>query len=168
MMSKKIVNTFLIVLACGLWLTVVLKYFSQGKIKINQATPTFKIANKVKFPVNEIEKDFVPSVNNPFVLLGHKSQLEIIESSDSLQSINKSNFTPEPPVTQQPRYLQRARIEYHGTVKHSNQIVYILKINNVLVRLKKGQIFENVTLISGSNNEIEVLNNAKKEIILRL
>lgn len=169
MMNKKILNTFLILLACGLWFTIVFKYFSKGDLEISQDTPTFEFADNINLPLDEDSVDFVPSRKNPFAISALETQFEIKKEVDSLNSHSEPKYTPSKPiVTPTTKLYNRARIEYHGTVKRLEQTIYVLKINKVLVRLNKGQIFENVRLISGNNHEIEVLNNGKKEIILRL
>lgn len=163
---KKKINIVLIIVVLGLWSTVgyraLNQYFFSKKIGMEQMN--FNTVNS-----NQINKDTFLLENitrDPFINKQNQSSAPLVTINYPKIS-NRKFKTSSSPNIKLKKYINWPSIFYHGYIqsKVNNEQLILVKINEVLYKLRINEAAEGVTLKKVYKDSVEFIFNKEKKII---
>lgn len=165
-MTKKKINSILIIVVLGLWGTVAYKTISQyffskelvaNKISLNSELNLNQI-NKDTFNLEKVARD-------PF--LNKQDQTAVFVSKKDYSNTANIKIKTNPVVVKPKEIINWPLISYHGYIKSKvkNEELILIKIDEKLYKIIKGDQIEGITLKNVYNDSIELNFNKEKKVI---
>ena len=156
---KKVLNIFLILVLCFIWCMIFFKFFNKNvqneNHNINSNLPKNNFTNIKTFKISSLDK-------NPFLIKNNFTKEKYkIEKNTSILKV--STIKSEKSVNSQTNkkeelsiFQNNIEIVYFGEIRIQEEILYLIKIDNKLYRLKKFQKQDNILLKEINKDFVEL------------